>query len=197
MKTYYTIYKTTNKIDGKYYIGKHQTSNIDDSYLGSGKALVKAIKKYGRNNFYKEVLFVFDNELDMNNKEKEIVDEDFVNSRNTYNLTIGGEGGPIFKGKHHSEKAKDKLRQHHKIVDLNDEQKKLKYSNSKNTRLAKYGKWNTDNQRKIAREMHIGKAPKNKGKVCVNKDNHNKYISIDDLDNYLKEGWIKGNINKK
>lgn len=38
---YYTIYKTTNLINGKYYIGKHQTENIYDNYYGSGVALEK------------------------------------------------------------------------------------------------------------------------------------------------------------
>lgn len=37
--TYYTIYKTTNLINGKIYIGKHQTKDPYDSYLGSGKRL--------------------------------------------------------------------------------------------------------------------------------------------------------------
>ena len=70
---YYTIYKVTNKLNGKFYIGKHQTKKVDDAYYGSGKAIKEAIQKYGVENFYKEVLFIFDTEDDMNNKEKELI----------------------------------------------------------------------------------------------------------------------------
>ena len=44
----YTIYKTTNTVNNKIYIGKHQTENINDSYLGSGISLERAINKYGK-----------------------------------------------------------------------------------------------------------------------------------------------------
>ena len=40
-------YITTNKINGKRYVGMHSTDNIDDKYLGSGQLLIKAINKYG------------------------------------------------------------------------------------------------------------------------------------------------------
>ena len=40
---FYTIYKIANKKNGKVYIGKHQTENVDDGYLGSGVAINKAI----------------------------------------------------------------------------------------------------------------------------------------------------------
>ena len=83
---FYTVYKITNKINGKYYIGKHQTTNLDDGYMGSGKLLKLAIKKYGIDNFTKEILFVFDNEQEMNDKEKELV----VVSEESYNLCEGG-----------------------------------------------------------------------------------------------------------
>lgn len=105
----YTIYKTTNLINKKIYIGKHQTENINDEYLGSGIALEKAIRKYGKQFFKKEILFVFDNENDMNQKEKELVTESFIASNKNYNKGIGGEGGSHFKGKTHSEETKKRL----------------------------------------------------------------------------------------
>ena len=85
----YTIYKITNLTNGKYYIGKHKTNNLDDGYMGSGKLIQRAIKKHGVENFRKEILHVFDNEADMNSKEKDLV----VISEDTYNLCPGGHGG--------------------------------------------------------------------------------------------------------
>jgi group I intron endonuclease len=106
---YYTVYKVTNIINNKFYIGKHQTNNINDSYMGSGRAIKSAINVYGRANFIKEMLFIFNNEDDMNAKEKEIITEEFVNNPDTYNLGVGGEGGPHFRGKKHSTETKRKL----------------------------------------------------------------------------------------
>ena len=48
------IYKTTNLVNGKIYIGKDKNNN--PSYLGSGKILKLAIKKYGKENFTKETI---------------------------------------------------------------------------------------------------------------------------------------------
>jgi len=87
---FYTIYKTTNVVNGKFYIGKHQTKNIKDNYLGSGKRLKFAIKKYGIENFHKEILFVCESEKHMNTLEKILVVPD---PELNYNLCDGGKGG--------------------------------------------------------------------------------------------------------
>ena len=89
----YLIYKITNNINGKVYIGSHKTKNINDGYMGSGKYLNRAFDKNGIENFTKEILFVFDNATDMYAKEAEIVNEDFITNENTYNLKKGGFGG--------------------------------------------------------------------------------------------------------
>ena len=92
---FFTIYKTINLINGKIYIGKHITKNPYDKYMGSGNEIKKAIKKYGRKNFLKEVLFIFDNVDDMNSKERELITEIEVNSELYYNECIGGIGGNL------------------------------------------------------------------------------------------------------
>jgi hypothetical protein len=131
---YYTIYKTTNKFNGKFYIGKHQTQKLNDNYLGSGKALELAIKKYGKENFQKRIIFVFDNEILMNQKEKEIVTENFISSNTNYNCGVGGEGGAQFLNKSHSEKTKKLLAEKAKLIKPSKETRdKISEGNRKRT----------------------------------------------------------------
>lgn len=87
---YYTVYQTTNLVSGKVYIGIHCTENPNDSYLGSGSHLRRAIRKYGKSSFRKEVLFVYDNPAEMAAKEAELVTLDFAARQDTYNLVPGG-----------------------------------------------------------------------------------------------------------
>lgn len=90
---FYTIYKTTNTVNGKFYIGKHKTKNLDDGYLGSGKILKRAIAKYGLENFHKEILYIWEDEDHMNLIETILVVPD---REINYNLCDGGYGGWSF-----------------------------------------------------------------------------------------------------
>ena len=90
---HYIIYQTTNLVNSKIYVGKHQTRNLNDGYLGSGKVIKQAIKKYGRENFKRNILFMLNSVEEMNSKESEIVNEEFITRKNTYNLSAGGSGG--------------------------------------------------------------------------------------------------------
>ena len=91
--TFYIIYKLTNIVNNKIYIGAHVTTNVNDEYMGSGHALNRAKKKYGIEKFKKEILYVFDNEQDMWKKELEIVNEEFCKDPGNYNIRTGGIGG--------------------------------------------------------------------------------------------------------
>ena len=124
---YFTIYKITNKVNGKFYIGKHQTKKLDDDYFGSGKLLGRAIKKHGKENFLKEILHVFDNEEEMNAKEAELVD---IDSKMSYNLCEGGKGGFGYinsKGLQHTAKRKAAV-----VEALNRERHKYRHITVKN-----------------------------------------------------------------
>lgn len=90
---HYTVYRTTNLINGKTYIGVHATEDPNDPYLGSGQVLKAAIRKHGKAAFRKEILFVFDNPKAMSDKESELVTRDFVDREDTYNLVPGGKQG--------------------------------------------------------------------------------------------------------
>lgn len=89
----YTVYRVTHKESGRFYVGTHQTFDPDDTYMGSGIRIKRALVKYGKDAFRKDVLFVFDNPKDMFDKEREVVDEEFVKRQDTFNLCPGGDGG--------------------------------------------------------------------------------------------------------
>lgn len=97
---YYYIYKTTNKITGKFYIGVHKTNCLADGYMGSGKVLQTAIKKYGVENFQKDIIEFFDDYSSALLKESEIVSATFLARPDVYNIRQGGLGGFDYINKH-------------------------------------------------------------------------------------------------
>lgn len=87
------LYKITNTVNDKIYIGIHKTEDINDGYMGSGKVIKAAIKKYGLENFSKEILEFFDTYEAALEREKEIVTDEFLLREDVYNLRRGGTGG--------------------------------------------------------------------------------------------------------
>lgn len=93
MKQYNYIYKITNLVNGKIYIGKHSTDKLGDSYMGSGRLLGKAKSKYGKDAFKKEIIAFTNNEDSLNFLERFYIKK--YKSRDLtvgYNLTDGGDG---------------------------------------------------------------------------------------------------------
>jgi group I intron endonuclease len=91
--TYFYLYKITNKVNGKFYVGVHKAKSLDDGYMGSGKIIINAIEKYGINNFTKEILEEFSSSEEMFQREKEFITEDLLSDPLCYNLRRGGFGG--------------------------------------------------------------------------------------------------------
>jgi len=84
-KEKHIIYRTTNRVNGKFYIGVHSTFDYDDGYIGSGRAIKAAIEKYGKDKFYRKILHVYDSREEALKKEAELVDETFIKNNNNYN----------------------------------------------------------------------------------------------------------------
>ena len=89
---YHFTYQTTNLINGKYYIGVHSTDNLEDGYIGSGKFLKKAIKKYGKSFFNFTILCFFDTAKEAYDEEEFLL-HDIWKLNENYNARNGGLGG--------------------------------------------------------------------------------------------------------
>ncbi len=90
---YFYLYRITNLINNKFYIGIHCSNKIPNTYLGSGVHIRRAINKYGIENFQKEILAFFKNTPSLLNAERFIVNEDFINDPLCMNMKVGGIGG--------------------------------------------------------------------------------------------------------
>lgn len=98
------IYKTTNMVNGKFYVG--QDSKNDPSYFGSGLLINKSIKKYGLENFKKEILEYCNSKEELNNREKFWISELSATTLG-YNIANGGSGGDLFNCLSEEDKKKN------------------------------------------------------------------------------------------
>lgn len=200
---FYTIYKVTNKLNGKYYIGKHQTKDLQDGYMGSGKLIKSAIKKYGTENFTKEILHVFDTEEEMNAKEAELV----VVSEETYNLCEGGKGGwgylnQTFWSDPIKQTERAKKANINKKVPYEESSRRLKLAWSRGNRkhlIPSFAgqKHTQETKQKLSvahKGKHLGSKNSQYGTCWITNGTENKKIKKDDLDNWISLGYYKGRI---
>ena len=164
------IYLTTNLVTNERYIGKH-FGELDDSYLGSGIILQRAIQKYGKQNFKRDILYISKDADENNLKEQEFIKAfNAVEDRTFYNISKGGDGGNIFHclpleqqeqikkalsvkfsgennpmyGKHHSEETKEKLRKIDKSYTQTEEYRKNMSKVTSGEKNGMYGKHHTE-----------------------------------------------------
>lgn len=105
-KKYHYIYKTTNVVNGKFYIGMHSTDKLDDDYIGSGKRLWNSINYHGRDYHVKEILEFCKDRKGLSDREREIVNEQLLTEGLCMNLIVGGQGGDGgFKDEAHMKKC--------------------------------------------------------------------------------------------
>lgn len=158
------VYEITNLVNGKKYIGKRSCKCPieEDKYMGSGKLIKKAHKKYGIENFKKNVLYICESDALAYAKEKELIESvEAWNNDMYYNLDGGGRGTgsgkahPMY-GTHLSEDRKEKLRQINLGKKLTEETKKkisLKFTGSNHPL---YGKKHTEETKRKIGNFHKG-----------------------------------------
>lgn len=89
---YNMVYEIKNLLNGKIYVGVHSTDNLDDCYMGSSVPLRRDINHYGGQNFVKRIIMFCETSQDMYRMEAEIVNQEFINRTDVYNLQLGGNG---------------------------------------------------------------------------------------------------------
>jgi hypothetical protein len=206
-KKYHFLYKTTNLLTNKYYVGVHSTSNLKDGYLGSGKRLRYSIRKYGKENFQIEILEFFDSREALMIKERSLVNESLLQDPMCMNLRLGGDGG--FLPEHQKLGSLVGNQQLQKKLKDPDFYVKWKHSMSEGLKKAykegrrekKFGGWNKGKSLNEDHKKKIGLANSVKQKGSKNSQFGIKFKWINDgfrnaklVDEKIPEGWKLGKL---
>lgn len=170
------IYKTTNTVNGKIYIGQHKSEKFDYSYIGSGKIFKSAVRSYGRDKFVCEVLCWCDSREQMNEMEKYYIQEYGAKNKDIgYNIS---DGGYDFASGYHIGMLGKKQSEHQKMC-VSKALTGVKKSDEacRNMSIAKIG--NSNGAGGI-------------GKKFIHRGNEQIRVYESEFDKYLSEGWEIG-----
>ena len=193
---YYIIYQITNTINGKIYIGAHETSNLNDGYMGSGTQISRAIRKYGLEKFTKEILFLCENAEKMYLKESEIVNSDFLSRSDVYNIKKGGIGG----WDHINNGSEEHINRCKRAGDIASSTGKTKNNKFPTHASFKGGKTSAEKTRNTTRFSGVKEkisttlTGKTLGHRWYNNGINNKKIKNGDI---IPEGYLQGMINNQ
>ena len=213
-KLNYVFYRTDNLVNGKYYYGVHATDELKDGYLGSGKILKEAIRKYGRTNFRRHDLKFFKSMLEAYDYEAFVVTRDLVADNQCYNVKPGGLGGMKGMVTVHREGKywKVRIEDLDKILSsdsgvslgsrLQGRPSRLKgrkqstehiqkRSESLKGRVGKKGVKKPSGFGEKIRKARLGKEGSTKDRVSIWKDRVRMLVLKSEVGRYEKEGWIR------
>jgi len=197
-KTIHYLYKTTCLVTGRYYIGMHSTSNLEDGYLGSGKVIRRSIRKYGPENHKKEILEFFESRELLIEAEKMVITPEMVVDKMCMNLIHGGIGWMLSHNKAFSEKLKldEEFRLDFSNKISNARKRELKFNLRPNFNCDWTGKKHLESTIIKMREKKLGTGVKEAnskyGTCWITNGVENKKINLVDLDNYSNSEWFRG-----
>jgi len=201
---YHFIYRTTNTVNNKFYVGMHSTDNLQDGYIGSGRRLWVSIRKYGKENHKFEILeYCLDRES-LKQREKEIVNEQFLRNSLCLNLQPGGAGGFINEA-HQLKCASAGGKVGGRVSGKRSVLFMHKYWKEHPKEQSELGKRNVhflnskkaiEKKKRTFKKINYQQGSKNSqyGKCWIFSDVEQKSIKIknEDLNKWLKLGWQKG-----
>jgi len=212
------IYITTNLVNGKKYVGEHSTNNLNDGYLGSGQPYFKrALVEYGKENFEKEILELFDTKEDAFDAQSRYIEKYNTLVPNGYNISpTGGHNvkkcwseeskkkcSETKKGKKHSEETKKKIGdalRGRKISEETKEKRRRKPMSKETKKKISIARSNKPLSEKHKENIGISitrywgsKERKHRFIWTFNEaERKNKYTHIEDLDYWLNLNWKIG-----
>ena len=208
-KKYHFIYRTTNLINSKFYVGMHSTDDLEDGYVGSGKRLGYSIRKHGLDNHKVEILEFLTSREELKKREAEIVSEELLTNPLCMNLKFGGEGGwdhlnndPAEREKIQAARSSAGNKALH-FKKQNDPEFAERYrkalGNSNTKRKGREPKasfagriHSEETKKKMRKPKNIGKLNSQFGTCWVCIDGEAKKIKKEDLQSWLDLGWRKG-----